>query len=239
MDKFLSNINPIKMIIREYIGEFIYGGIDGAITTFAVVAGAYGAGLESNIVIVLGVANLFADGFAMSVGSYLSAKSQYLQYEKLKAKEYWEIENRRESEVKEIRDIFKDFGFKGNLLKRSVRKITTNKDQWVDIMMKHELSLIKDARSPLIISLATYFSFILMGFIPLSIYVLDYYFEFHTSVFLISVILTSLAFILIGVLKGIVTETNKIKRALETLSLGTLAAVMAYLVGNVLESIFV
>jgi len=60
---------------QDYLGEFVYGSMDGSITTFAVVAGAEGANLSSSIIIILGFANLLADGFAMSVGSYLSAKS--------------------------------------------------------------------------------------------------------------------------------------------------------------------
>ncbi|MEQ9022461.1 MAG: VIT1/CCC1 transporter family protein, partial [Pseudomonadales bacterium] len=79
--------------IQAYLGEFVYGGIDGSVTTFAVVAGSAGANLESSIVIILGFANLIADGFAMSVGSYLSTKSEKENYEKHKAIEYWEVDN--------------------------------------------------------------------------------------------------------------------------------------------------
>ena len=60
----------------RYLKEFVYGGIDGCVTTFAVVAGATGAGLNPGIIIVLGFANLIADGFSMSVGNYLSVKSE-------------------------------------------------------------------------------------------------------------------------------------------------------------------
>ena len=60
----------------SYMAEFVYGSIDGTITTFAVVAGASGANLSSGIILVLGLANLLADGFSMSAGSYLSMKSR-------------------------------------------------------------------------------------------------------------------------------------------------------------------
>jgi VIT1/CCC1 family predicted Fe2+/Mn2+ transporter len=68
-------IEKIKAHFEDYLREFVYGGIDGAITTFAVVAGATGAGFSAAVVIVLGVANLIADGLSMGVGSYLSSKS--------------------------------------------------------------------------------------------------------------------------------------------------------------------
>jgi vacuolar iron transporter family protein len=65
-----------KRIQRKYLSEFVYGGIDGAVTTFAIVAGVIGASLSSVIVLILGFANLFADGFSMATSNYLSAKSQ-------------------------------------------------------------------------------------------------------------------------------------------------------------------
>ena len=90
---------------QDYLGEFVYGGIDGSITTFAVVAGAVGAGLDSSVIIILGFANLFADGFAMSIGAFLAAKSEKENYEKHKKIEYWEVDNLPEKEKEEIRDI--------------------------------------------------------------------------------------------------------------------------------------
>ena len=50
---------------KDYIGEFVYGGIDGSVTTFAVVAGSTGASLDTSVVLILGFANLIADGFSM------------------------------------------------------------------------------------------------------------------------------------------------------------------------------
>ena len=78
---------------QEYLGEVVYGGIDGSITTFAVVASATGAGLSTSIVLILGFANLLADGFSMSIGAYLAAKADADNYQKHKKIEYWEVEN--------------------------------------------------------------------------------------------------------------------------------------------------
>ncbi|RUA33738.1 MAG: hypothetical protein DSY77_08710, partial [Bacteroidetes bacterium] len=96
---------------QNYLSEFVYGGIDGSITTFAVVAGAVGAGLDNAVIIILGFANLFADGFSMSIGAYMSAKSEKQNFEKQKAIEYWEVENMPETEEQEIRDIYIEKGF--------------------------------------------------------------------------------------------------------------------------------
>uniref|UniRef100_UPI00257F30CC VIT1/CCC1 transporter family protein n=1 Tax=Salegentibacter sp. UBA1130 TaxID=1947451 RepID=UPI00257F30CC len=142
-EKNLHSAGKKLFFNKEYIGEFVYGGIDGAITTFAVVAGAEGASLGISVVIILGLANLIADGFSMSVGNFFSTKAEKDNFDKHKKVEYWEIENLREKEVQEIREIYTAKGFKGELLEQVVKVITANKDVWVDTMMKEELEMVK------------------------------------------------------------------------------------------------
>jgi len=90
-----------------YVGDFVYGAIDGSVTTFAVVSGVAGAGLSVNIVVILGLANLVADGFSMAVGNYLSSKSNKEYIEKERKREEWEIEHYPKGEIEEIRSIFR------------------------------------------------------------------------------------------------------------------------------------
>ncbi len=118
MEDKLHSKGSIFFLNREYIAEFVYGGIDGAITTFAVVAGATGADLSISVIIILGFANLIADGFSMSVGNYFSTKAERDSYDKHKAVEYWEVEHLREKEIEEIREIYSRKGFKGELLEK-------------------------------------------------------------------------------------------------------------------------
>lgn len=222
--------------MQDYLSEFVYGGIDGSVTTFAVVAGAAGAGLNSSVVIILGFANLIADGFSMSVGSYLSSKSARQSYQKHKNVEYWEVEHMPEMEREEIREIYKAKGFEGELLEKVVHKITEDKDRWVDIMMKEELEMIPDTKPPMAMALVTFMSFVLVGLIPLLMYVYEYSTgNLVEQTFQIACILTSLAFIAIGWLKSAVTHTSQIKSMAETLLLGISAAALAYFVGNLLE----
>lgn len=221
--------------IQDYLGEFVYGGIDGSVTTFAVVAGSVGAGLDSAIIIILGFANLLADGFAMSVGAYLSAKSEKDNYNKHKRIEYWEVENLPDKEREEVEEIYRAKGFEGELLEQVVKVITADKDRWVDIMMKEELEMSASSKSPFLIGLVTYISFIFIGLIPLLLYVFDYIWGFAGNLFVWTSVLTSLGFIIVGFLKTYVTQTNRWKGILETLALGALAAVVAYFVGDLLE----
>ena len=226
---------------QDYIGEFVYGGIDGSVTTFAVVAGSAGAGLDSSIIIILGFANLIADGFAMSVGSYLSNKSEAEKFDKHQKIEYWEVDNLPEKEVEEIREIYQAKGFEGELLEQVVEVITADKDRWVDVMMKEELNMTREEKSPIAMGAMTFLSFVMVGLIPLIIYVWDYTANDEgeqmssSDLFATSIILTSFAFLLIGWLKSYVNETSRIRSILETLFLGATAAVLSYFVGSILE----
>ncbi|PRY88172.1 VIT1/CCC1 transporter family protein [Mongoliibacter ruber] len=222
---------------QDYLREFVYGGIDGAITTFAVVAGAVGANLSAEIIIILGFANLLADGFSMSVGAYLSSKSEKENYQKHKKIEYWEIDNIPDKEKQEVREIYQEKGFEGELLEKVVAVITSNRERWVDEMMKNELEMIPEEKSPFKIGLATLISFILIGFIPLMIYVYDFFNHTEFDVFLWTSVFTGLAFMVIGSLKSMVNQTNIFKSIGETLGLGIVAASVAYFVGDFLESL--
>ena len=222
---------------EDYLSEFVYGGIDGCITTFAVVAGSVGAGLDSSVIIILGFANLFADGFAMSIGAYLSTKSEIDNFNKHKQIEYWEIENLPEVEKEEIREIYHNKGFSGDLLEQIVDTITSDKDRWVDVMMKEELDMLEQKKSPFRIGLVTYLSFITIGLIPLIIYVWDYISPISSNLFVWSSIFTGIGFIIIGILKTYLTQSNIWKGILGTLILGAIAALVAYYVGHLIEYI--
>lgn len=222
--------------IDDHLGELVYGGIDGSVTTFAVVAGATGAGLASEVVIILGFANLFADGFSMSVGAYLSSKSGKQMYERERKREYQEIEEVPEDEVEEVREIFTELGFEGELLEQVVDKITENEDRWVDVMMKHELELIPEKKTASMVGVSTFISFLVFGLIPLSVYLIDIWYPIEVDMFLTSSLLTGIAFAYIGWFKSYITKSGHLQSILETLGLGASAAMLAYFAGDVLES---
>lgn len=236
----LHSREKILFFNKEYISEFVYGGIDGTITTFAVVAGAEGASLGISVVIILGFANLIADGFSMSIGNFFATKAERDSFEKHKQVEYWEVENLREREVEEIREIYAAKGFKGDLLEQVVEVITSDKDVWVDTMMKEELEMTKGAKTPYKTAGATFISFIVVGSVPL----LSYFFAGDDlsvndpELFFYSCLLTAVALSIVGSLKSIVNEKNVLVGILETLLLGGLAALLAYFVGDMLEKVF-
>jgi VIT1/CCC1 family predicted Fe2+/Mn2+ transporter len=225
---------------RDFIREFIYGGMDGGVTTFAVVAGATGAHFDSVVIIILGLANLVADGFSMSIGSYLSVKAQFEKYRKFQQYERWGVENIPESETDEIRSIYYDKGLRGKLLEKVVSVITSDKDVWVEEMMQGEFKMTPEKNSPLNASIITFISFLLIGSIPLIPFILPgFIVPTGMDPFVLTCTLTAIAFIAIGLTKSYINQTAAILAVSETLILGAAAALIAYFAGSFLESIIV
>lgn len=225
--------------MKWHFEDFIYGAFDGSVTTFAVVAGAIGASLSPMIVVILGFANLFADGFSMAVGNYQAARARAEYIQKERKREEWEIDNMEESERQEIRDIYAKKGFTAELLDEIVKVITSRKKVWVDTMMKEELGLIEDGRRPIDTASSTMFGFVIIGIIPLIPFLFIYLagISLSSASFTYSVISTSIAFFLIGIIKGRIVKRPLIRSGLVTLFIGGIAATVAYLVGHLLASL--
>ena len=227
-----------KDMVSKYLPDFVYGGIDGSVTTFAIVAGVTGASLSPSIVLILGFANLFADGFSMAISNYLSTKSKKEYADKIRKSEEDSVLNIPEEETEEIRQIFSEKGFSGRQLDDAVEIITSNQDVWVDTMMKDEFGIFEDQTSPLKSALVTFVSFNLIGFIPLLAYVISYFSEsFKSGTFTLSIILTSAAFFLVGSVKGRIVGKRWLFSGIETLLIGGAAAVIAYYVGFILRGL--
>lgn len=213
----------------EYIGDIVYGANDGIITTFAVVAGVAGAALSPIIVLILGIANLLADGFSMAAGNYLARKSEREYKRTERAREEWEVERLPEEERQEIREIYAAKGFTGPELERVVQVITSNKQRWVDEMMIGELKIVDgEENHPAKNALATFISFVLAGFVPLVPYVLG---TQGVVAFRWAIVATALILFGVGGLRTLVTGKRWWLAGLEMLVVGLVAAAVAYVVG--------
>src|SRR3990167_10390265 len=154
--------------LGPFIQDVVYGGNDGIVTTFAVVAGTMGAGLPRYIVIILGLANLLADGISMATGAYLSMRSERDQFKRIRREELEEIEDHPDLEREEIREFFGKIGFSGEDLERVTAVITKDKAAWAATMMHAEHSLTTESTDrPILHALMTFLSFQIFGIIPL------------------------------------------------------------------------
>lgn len=175
----------MKNLFSKYIAQFVYGAVDGTVTTFAVIAAAAGGGLPSKVVIIMGLANLIADGFSMGASAFLSDQSE------------------------------------DDLDRRRRRKHVHNR--------------------PLNDAIATFSAFVVVGFIPMIIYVIDVAANLQIDpqfLFKISAIMAGVTFIIIGAAKGKVSGANMLRSTIETFTLGAVAAVLAYSLGDILARLF-
>jgi VIT1/CCC1 family predicted Fe2+/Mn2+ transporter len=227
-------ITPITI----YLKEIVYGGIDGIITTFAIVAGF--AGAQANpmsklpilTVLLFGFANLFADGISMALGNFISSRSEKDVYKNAKEKERYEITHHPEMERAESVEILLRKGFKRQQAEDLLAIYMTNPAYWTDFMMNQELELPNpEGDNPLLTSLATLFSFITFGFIPL----MPYAFFGDKASFLTSISATFIALSLLGVIRWRVGQRSALRSIGEVLLLGSVAAITAYFVGTLFK----
>lgn len=225
---------------QSYLRDFVYGAIDGTVTTFAVVAGVEGAGLPYGVVVVLGAANLFGDGFSMAVGNYLGTRAERQMRQQLRREEEQHIREHPDGEREEIRQIFAAKGFSGPVLDEVVEVITSDRKQWVDTMMVEELGVPLAGPDPIRAAWTTFGAFVLVGSLPLLAFVYHLLLgEARAAVdpFMMSTIMTGAAFFGVGTMKARFVKSRWWTAGLETLFMGGIAATIAYLVGMALKGL--
>jgi VIT1/CCC1 family predicted Fe2+/Mn2+ transporter len=222
----------------QYLGEMVYGGLDGIITTFAVVSGVAGAQLGTPVILILGLANLLADGFSMATGAYLSVKSEQEYYSKEYEREAWEVEHFPDGEREELHEVYRQRGYSEDEARQLADIQSREPVRWVQAMMIDELGMMKDESNPLVNGLVTFAAFVLAGVVPLLIYLLGLAFPIPAGLaFPISLVLSGLALFGLGAAKVLVTKLNPFRSGLEMLIVGGLAAGVAYVVGALLKGI--
>ena len=239
LDELIESHHPVAIQERlanerqvSYLRDFIYGAIDGTVTTFAVVSGVAGAGLDSTIVIILGIANLLGDGFSMAASNYLGIRAEQQLQQKIRRTEQSQIAHYPEGEREEIRQIFRAKGFEGEDLERVVDVITADEKRWVETMLTEEHGLARDSANPIRAAATTFLAFVLVGFLPLLAFVVQWLVPGSLdSPYFWSTLITSATFFAVGAGKSWFVEQTWYREGVETLLVGGAAAALAYLAG--------
>ncbi len=215
---------------QNYLRDLIYGGIDGSVTTFAIVTGVVGADLAPGVILILGFANLVADGFSMATSNFLGTKAELDDITRIEAIEQRHIDLDPEGEREEVRQIFQSKGFEGNDLKRVVELITADRRRWVRTMLTEEYGLPHQVRSPWLAALSTFSAFIACGLIPVTPFLLGASWALGFSM-----LLTGATFFAVGSLKSLWSIQSWWRSGFFTLFFGSAAAALAYFVGVALR----
>lgn len=220
----------------QNVSDAVLGGIDGCVTTFAVVSGVVGAGLPSPVAVILGFANLLADGFSMAVSNYESHRTKQEFIDSVHRSEEQHIDLIPEGEREEIREIFRRKGFAGEVLETIVSTISEDRNLWVDTMLSEEHGMDKSPSRPWASAGATFGAFLLVGSMPLLPFLHpDWQIQ---QKFIFSACIAGLAFFIIGMLKSLAFERPVLRSGIRTLLTGGAAASLAYYTGYLLREVF-
>jgi VIT1/CCC1 family predicted Fe2+/Mn2+ transporter len=215
----------------NYLRDWIYGGIDGAVTTFAIVAGVQGAGMSSKVILILGVANLVADGFSMAAGNFSGTKAEVDEVHKLREMEHRHVTEFPDGEREELRQILASKGLGGEALEGAVEALSENETTWVEFMLTEEYGVPRVLRSPIKAALSTFAAFLLCGLVPLLPYL-----NGSQDAFVTASVMTACVFFAIGAVKSRWSLQSWWWSGLETLLIGTVAAAAAYGIGAGLQA---
>lgn len=224
----------------DYLGNLVYGGLDGIITTFAVVSGVVDAQLSPEIILILGLSNLLADGFSMATGAYISAKSEAEVYSQERHHISQQIVNAPQEEIAWLVDCYRRQGYSEEDARQLTEIQSRDPGRWVSRLMAEKLLLVPKKRKPLVEGLATLGAFVMAGSLPLAVYFTDLIFGFGLSTnaaFLISIALSGAALFGLGAAKVFVTKRSAWRSGFEMLLVGSLASLVAFGVGTWLKNL--
>ena len=225
-----------KKWLQDYVAEIVYGGVDGIVTTFAIIAASAGASLSSTVIFVLGFANLIADGFSMGVSAYLAKRAEQDELAKNRRKLDKTLSD-EDASAKEVKKYMSRYGLKGSVLTQAVERITNTKSTKKAFLQRHK-SIADDPEKPLLVGLFTFTAFIVVGSLPIIIYAVDVAAGIEiTNAFFVSSISALFAFGLVGYFRGKVTHSSKTRAIIETVLLGAIAAALAYGAGYFLDGL--
>jgi len=223
----------------DFIKSLVFGGLDGIITTFAIVCAAVGASLSNKTVIVMGLANLIADAISMGLGDALSEKAEMDMVKREWDRENWEMDNNPEGEIMEMVELYKDAGVSQDDAYIILKTMAKYKDFFVRHMMVMELELQapNPEDNPWAMGAVTFMAFILFGSVPLVSFI------FFAAVgvtgdtlFALCILFTALAIFALGAVKGKFAQSSMLKAGLLMTLNGGLAAAASYFIGWGLES---
>jgi len=235
----------------DYIKSFVFGGLDGIVSTFALVAGLSGASATLTTLIAVGLAKVLSDAFSMGFGEFTSATAELENAMILKKREEWETENYEEGEVKEMAALYMEKGVTKQDALTILTVMAGYKELFVDHMMVMEHGVMppddSDRWAPLKQGFVCFIAFVVFGLVPLVGFIIVYLIDPTAAtgqsdtgrVLGIAYGLTVVTLFIMGVTKAKLTGSPKyLKSGFMMIANGSIAGGVAYLVGEVLTAAF-
>jgi hypothetical protein len=219
----------------DLLTDIVIGMSDGLTVPFALAAGLSGAVAPNatHIIVIAGVAEIAAGSIAMGLGGYLAGKTEQDHYRSELKREYNEVEFKRDIEIKEVKEVFAEWGLSEEVQEKATQEIIKDKDKWVQFMMKHELHL--DEPDPKRATRSAFnigISYIVGGLVPLSPY---FFISNSIDALKVSAIVTLICLFIFGYFKSSITGVNPLKGGIRVMLIGAAAAAAAFGIAKLIE----
>lgn len=217
----------------EMVRDVVIGMSDGLTVPFALAAGLSGAVDSTRVVITAGLAEIAAGSIAMGLGGYLAARTDAEHYAAERAREKRETLEIPEEETQEVVKVFEEYGVPSDVAVEAADAIRKDRARWIDFMMRFELGLEKpDPRRARVSAITIASAYIAGGLVPLAPY---FFLPTNRSALVGSIVLTILALLIFGWVKGRITIKKPFRSAWQTVSVGGLAAAAAYVIARLIS----
>ena len=229
--KHIAEREPQHPTSGQFLRDIVFGANDGVVTAIGFLVGFASSVTEQSVVIIAGSLTIVAGSASMALGNYLAVKSQREHYDAMEKVEKWEIENKPEAEVDEIREIYKNYGFDKNSVETLTKKVTSDKDLWLKVMMRDELGLTRE-EAPTIAGILIGFFYLLAGLPPLLPFI---FIKPLTRALVASIFVSILVMGFIGALRWWLNKGSFGAKVSETIAIGLIAAGIGFAAGEVLN----
>ena len=217
----------------ETVKDMVIGMADGLTVPFALAAGLSGAIETTGIIVTAGLAEIAAGSIAMGLGGYMAAKSDAEHYDSERIREELEVREKGDIEASEVAEVFQSYGLTTEESTLIVDALRKRPQAWVDFMMRFELGLEKPNPRRAVLSAGTIAgAYIAGGFIPLSPYIVQ---SSASTALTLSAIITLIALAGFGYIKGHFTGAPRVRSAIQTVLIGGLAAVVAFMIARAIS----
>ena len=229
--KHIAEREPQHPTSGQFLRDIVFGANDGVVTAIGFLVGFASSVANQSIIVIAGTLTIIAGAASMALGNYLAVKSQREHYDAMEKVEKWEIENKPEAEVDEIREIYKNYGFDQNSVETLTKKVTSDKDLWLKVMMRDELGLTRE-EAPTIAGILIGFFYLLAGLPPLLPFI---FIKPLTRALVASIFVSILVMGFIGALRWWLNKGSFGAKVSETIAIGLVAAGIGFAAGEVLN----
>lgn len=217
----------------DFLREIVFGANDGVVTAIGFLVGISGSIANQSVVVLAGVLTIIAGAASMGLGNYLGVKSQKEYYKAMEDIERWEMEHKPDVERKEIEEIYTNMGFDKDSVKTLTKKVTSDKELWLKVMMRDELGLTEEAKGqPVLAGIIMAFFYLVGGIPPLLPFI---FFSPIARALIMSLIVSVLVMAFIGFMRWWLNKGSLGSKVVETIVIGILAAAVGFIAGEVLR----